>query len=165
MTPDAPPPHQLVVFRLADALFAADVFAVERVLRHTPPRPIPDVPAWVAGVVDHRGRVVPVIDLRARFELPAEPPRPGTRLLVLHADGELVGVIVDAVTEVATVEAAEIEPPPPLFRGLAGEYLRGLVRRPAGLVVVLDIARLLGATGRLALVQVRGEAAAEVPDV
>lgn len=164
MTTDAPPLQQIVTFRLGDALFAADVFAVERVLRYVPPRPIPDVPAWIAGVVDYRGRVVPVLDLRARFELPAEPPRPGTRLLVLHADGEWVGAIVDAVTEVAAVEAAEVQPPPPLFRGLAGEYLRGLVRRPAGLVVVLDTARLLGATERLALAQVRGDAAEEAPD-
>jgi purine-binding chemotaxis protein CheW len=152
---DAPPLQQIVAFRLDDDYFAADVFCVERVLRYTAPRAIPDVPPWLAGVVDYQGRVVPVIDLRARFELPPRPPAPETRILVLLADGEWIGIIVDAVQEVATVDAASVQPPPPLFRGLAGDYFKGLVRRGSHLVVVLDTTRLLGTTDRLVLERAR----------
>jgi purine-binding chemotaxis protein CheW len=156
----APLLQQIVAFRLGTDQFAADVFSVERVLRYVAPRAIPDVPAWLAGVVDYQGRVVPVIDLRARFELPPRAPQPETRILVLHVDGEWIGMIVDAVTEVAAVDPAAVQPPPPLFRGLAGAYLRGVVRRGDALVVVLDTTRLLGTTERIVLEQARAQGAA-----
>ncbi|MDX2184475.1 MAG: chemotaxis protein CheW [Gemmatimonadaceae bacterium] len=149
----APHHQQLVAFRLGNDQFAADVFSVERVLRYVPPRAIPNVPAWIAGVVDYQQRVVPVIDLRARFELPPVPPKPETRILVLHVDGEWIGAIVDAVTEVASVEAGAVQPPPPLFRGLSAAFLKGVVRRGDALIVVLDTARLLSTTERLVLEQ------------
>jgi purine-binding chemotaxis protein CheW len=153
---------QIVTFRLGEDRFAADVFSVERVLRYTAPRAIPNVPAWIAGVVDYQERVVPVIDLRRRFELPAREVRPETRILVLHVDEEWIGAIVDNVVEVATIDASSVQPPPPLFRGLAQEYLRGIVRTSAGMVVVLDMARLLNTSDRLVLDQARVDGNADV---
>ena len=147
---------QLVTFRVAEELFAADIFAVERVLRYTPPRPIPNVPAWLEGVIDYRGRVLPVIDLRARFELPAAPSRESARILVVVAGDEWIGAIVDAVDEVVTVATDQFAPPPPLFKGLAKQYLRALVRRRnAGepVMVLLDVAQLLTARERIVLEQ------------
>lgn len=152
----APPPAaQIVVFRIADDWFAADVFAVERVLRYKAPTAIPDVPSWIVGVIDYQKRVAPVIDLRRRFNLPPVAPTPETRILVLVADGEWIGAVVDAVVEVVAIDEAAVSPPPPMFRGLAGEYLRGLLRRDDRLVIVLDIARLLSTSDRLTLDQAR----------
>ena len=153
------PVTQIVIFKLGDDYFAADVFAVERVLRHVTPTSIPNVPPCIIGVIDYQQRVVPVIDLRRRFGLAAADVRPETRLLVLNAGGEWVGAVVDAVVEVVSIELAEITPPPPIFRGLAGEYLRGLVRRADRLVVCLDVARLLSTTDHLTLDQARTEVA------
>jgi purine-binding chemotaxis protein CheW len=154
---------QLVTFRLGEDQFAADIFAVERVLRFVAPRSIPNVPAWLEGVIEYRGRVVPVIDLRARFELPAAPSREAARILVLVVGEDWVGAIVDGVREVTTVAAAQVEDPPPLFRGLARPYLRGLVR-PAGegapVLVVLDVAKLLTARERIVLERAVSGAAA-----
>ena len=147
---------QLVTFRVAEELFAADIFAVERVLRYTAPRPIPNVPAWIEGVIDYRGRVVPVIDLRARFELPAAPSRESARILVVVAGDDWLGAVVDAVDEVMTVTADQLAPPPPLFKGLAKQYLRALVRRGKegeGVIVLLDVAQLLSARERIVLEQ------------
>jgi purine-binding chemotaxis protein CheW len=156
----APPPTlQIVVFRLADDWFAADVFAVERVLRHRAPTAIPDVPDWIAGVIDYQDRVVPVIDLRTRFGLAPQPPRPESRILVFNAGGEWIGGVADSVVEVAQLDATHLAPPPAMFRGLAGEYLRGLVRRDDRLVIVLDVARLLSTTDKLTLDQARTGAA------
>ena len=151
------PVTQIVIFKLGDDHFAADVFAVERVLRHVAPTAIPNVPPWIMGVIDYQQRVVPVIDLRRRFGLAATDVKPETRLLVLNANGEWVGAVVDAVVEVVSVEVAAITPPPPIFRGLAGEYIRGLVRRAGRLVICLDVARLLSTTDRLTLDQARTE--------
>ena len=147
---------QLVTFRVGEDLFAADIFAVERVLRYTAPRPIPNVPAWLEGVIDYRGRVVPVIDLRSRFELSAAPSRAAARILVVTAGEEWIGAIVDAVDEVLTVTADQMTPPPPLFKGLAKQYLRALVRRSADVgpvIVLLDVAQLLSARERIVLEQ------------
>lgn len=149
---------KLVTFRLADDLFAAGIFSVERVLRHQPPRPVPDLPPWIEGVIEYQSRVVPVIDLRKRFELAEAPVRSETRILVLNAGAEWVGALVDAVVEVATVDPARISPPPAFFRGLAAEYLQGIVKREDKLVIVLDVERLLAATDRLVLERATAEA-------
>jgi purine-binding chemotaxis protein CheW len=151
---------QLVLFRVGDDRFAADIFAVERVLRFTAPRPIPNVPAWLEGVIDYGGRVVPVIDLRMRFELPAAPSRKSARILVVVAGEEWIAAIVDGVDEVVTVAAARLEPPPALFKGLAKQYLRALVRRGEQVIVVLDVAQLLTAREQIILEQAVTGAAA-----
>lgn len=145
--------NKLVTFRLADDLFAADVFAVERVLRYQSPRSIPDVPRWIEGVIEYQQRVIPVLNLRRRFELPERPPAPDTRIVVLNAHGEWIGIVVDSVVEVSSVEASMISPAPSFFRGIAGEYLKGILRRREGerLVIMLDVEKLLTATERIAL--------------
>jgi len=145
--------RQLVTFRVGADLYAADVFAVERVLPYAPPRAIPNVPAWLDGVIDYGGRVVPVIDLRTRFDLPVAPNREQSRILVFGVDAQRIAAIVDTVNEVATVDAAALEEPPPIFRGLARQYVRALVRRGEQVIVVLDIAQLLNARERIVLEQ------------
>jgi purine-binding chemotaxis protein CheW len=150
---------QLVTFRIGDDPFAADIFSVERVLRHAKPRPVPDLPAWIEGVLDYRGRVIPVIDLRARFG--AEGVRPdNARIIVCVVGDDFIAMTVDAVHEVATIDDAQLEPPPAIFRGLTREYLKGLVRRPEGVLVVLDVAHLLTSQERLQIEQVLGAGAA-----
>jgi purine-binding chemotaxis protein CheW len=142
---------KLVTFRLGDDQFAADIHSVERVLRYTPPTSVPDMPAYIEGIMDYQGRVVPIVNLRRRFEMAAAEVRSETRILVLNVDGEWIGIVVDAVTEVASFARADLAPPPPLFRGLAGEYLQGILRRGERLVIFLDVDKLLSSTERIAL--------------
>jgi purine-binding chemotaxis protein CheW len=142
---------QIVTFRLGDELFAADIFSVERVLRYAPPTPVPNVPAWIEGVIDYQGRVVPVINLRKRFELAAAPIPSDARILVLTVDDEWVAATVDGVLDVSVLDAAHLAPPPALFRGLAASYLRGVVRRGERLVVFLDVPRLFSTDERIVL--------------
>lgn len=141
---------QLVTFRLGDDLFAADIFSVERVLRYAKPRPVPDLPSWMEGVIDYQERVVPVINLRARFGLSGARPE-GERIVVCQANGAWIGMTVDGVEEIATVDAAHIEPPPEVFRGLAKAYLTGMVRREGAVLVVLNVSHLLTSQERLQL--------------
>jgi purine-binding chemotaxis protein CheW len=143
--------QQLVTFRLGDDQFAVDVSVVERVLRYTAPSLVPNLPSWIDGVIEHGGRVVPVIDLRTRFQMPRLAPRPEHRILVLAVGEEWLGVTVDSVHEVLAVTVEEIAPPPPLFRGLAAEYLKGLVRREGSLLIFLDVARVLTSSELLEL--------------
>ncbi len=141
---------QFVTFRLGDDQFAADIFAVERVLRYVKPRPVPDLPSWMEGVIDYEGRVVPVIDLRQRFGAAGERPD-GARIVVCAIDQDWIAMTVDAVQEVASIDAAQVEPPPPIFRGLAREYLTGLIRQSTGVLVVLNVRHLLTSQEKLQL--------------
>lgn len=145
-------PRQLVVFALGEDLFAADVRMVERVLRASAPVTVPNMPRWVAGVVEHAGRTLPLVDLRRRFEMPDAPEGVERRVLVAGGGADAVGLLVDRVVEVAPV-AGGLDAAPALFRGLAREYLLGILRRDGGLVIVLDVARLLTATERITLQQ------------
>ena len=149
---------KLVAFRLGDDHFAADVHAVERVLRYAQPTFVPDMPDYIEGVMDYQGRVVPVVNLRRRLEMPAMEIRSETRILILNVTGEWIGVVVDSVTEVAPFDPSAVSPPPKLFRGLAGEYLKGIVRRGDRLVIYLDVAELLSTTERIALQDAGAEA-------
>jgi purine-binding chemotaxis protein CheW len=141
---------QIVTFRLDDDLFAADINEVERVLRFAEPTPVPNVPEWVQGVIEYRSRVVPVIDLRTRFGLPAKKVDGATRLMVLTVEDDWIAAVVDAVLEVVPILPEQLAPPPPLFHGLSAEFLRGILRRDEHLVIVLDVGRLLSVKERLA---------------
>ena len=125
----APGPGQIVTFCVGDDMFAADVFAVERVIEYQRPKPIPSVPEWIEGIIEYQSRVVPTINLRRRFELPAASSPAGHRILIFNVEKEWMAAVVDSVQEVRTIDASQISPPPPIFRGLPCEYLRGILRR------------------------------------
>lgn len=151
---------KLVVFRLGDDLFAADIFAVERVLRYALPGVVPDVPPWIVGVLDHAGQVVPIVDMRRRMQLPDREVAAETRILVLNTKAGWVGAIVDAVREVAVVAPKDVSPPPALFRGLAAEFIRGIAKVGTQIVVVLDVDRVLTSNDRIAFERAVTEAGA-----
>jgi purine-binding chemotaxis protein CheW len=130
------------------------------VLRYTVPTSVPDMPEYIEGVIDYQGRVVPIVNLRRRFEMPDLEVRNETRILVLHGGGEWIGVVVDAVTAVTAFDPASVAPPPKLFRGLTAEYLKGIVRMGERLVIFLDVERLLTSTERIALDRAEAEALA-----
>jgi purine-binding chemotaxis protein CheW len=142
---------QIVTFRLGDELFAADIFSVERVLRYTAPTPVPNVPEWIEGVIDYQGRVVPVINLRRRFEMSKAPVASDARILVLTVDDEWVAATVDGVLDVSALDPSRLAPPPTLFKGLAASYVRGVVRRGERLVVFLDVPNLFATDERIVL--------------
>ena len=163
--------YQVVTFRVGDDEFAADIMAVERVLRYVEPTAVPNLPEWVEGVLEYEGRVVPVIDLTRRFGIVPERGADRSagggsvarRIIVFAIGNDWVGAVVDAVLEVVMIPEKRLSPPPALFRGLSAEYLRGLVRsadapRGAGastmggrLLIFLEVERLLSATERLVL--------------
>jgi purine-binding chemotaxis protein CheW len=151
---------RLVTFRLGVGTFAADIFSVERVLRYTAPAAVPDLPPWIEGVIEYQHRVIPVVDLRRRVELPEVERQHETRIIVLSTDAGLIGAVVDAVLEVAAVPSNSISPPPPLFRGLAAEFLRGIVKLDETLVVILDVNRVLTGADRIVLEQAMAGVAA-----
>jgi purine-binding chemotaxis protein CheW len=141
---------QLVTFRLAGQDFAFNIFQVERILRYETPSPLPRAPEFLEGVLQYQGAAVPVIDLRKRLAVSA-PQSEATRIIVLEYDGTKLGAVVDAVTEVLQVPAADVAPPPPIVRGLAAEYITGIIVRDKRTIVVFNTGKLLSAREKLAL--------------
>jgi purine-binding chemotaxis protein CheW len=149
---------QVVVFRVGGQEFAFNVFHVQRILRFEAPAPLPKAPKFLEGVLQVQGTVVPVIDLRKRFELASAPQRDETRTMVLEAEGLVVAVVVDAVLEVLRVAAGEVKAPSPVVKGLAAEYIQGIITLGQRTVILLQTGRLLTSAERIALETVQTEA-------
>ncbi len=143
-------PIQIVTFKVGPDTFAADVFAVERVVEYEQPKSVPGTPNWIEGVIEYRSRVVPTINLRKRFELPGSAPAMG-RIVVFNVEREWIAAVVDSVQEVRTINPADLSPPPNIFNGLPCEYLRGILQEGKNLTIYLDISRLLSTNERVML--------------
>lgn len=141
---------QLVTFRIAGQDFAFNIFQVERILRYESPAPLPKAPDFLEGVLRYQGAAIPLIDLRKRLGAPA-PLRDDTRTIILEWDGGRIGVIVDVVMEVLQVAATEVTPPPGIVKGLAAEYITGLVVQGDRTIVVFNTGKLLSSKEKLAL--------------
>ena len=148
----AVPQVQLVTFRIGGEEFGLDVFQVHEILRYEEPTPMPKAPAFVEGVLDVRGTLVPVVDLRKRFEVHDLRYDDDTRIVVVDFQGERLGLIVDEVTEVLRAPETAVQPPPQFVKGLAAEFIRGIVRLEGRLVVLLDLERILSSQERMQLV-------------
>jgi purine-binding chemotaxis protein CheW len=143
---------QIVIFKVGGQEFAFDILQVERILRYSPPSPVPKAPHFLEGVMSYGETAVPVIDLRKRFELDA-PIREETRMMVLELDTQRVAVLVDEVREVLRVDSTAIAAPGPTVSGLAAVYIAGIVTRPGRTILILNARKLLSSTERLALDQ------------
>lgn len=143
---------QVVTFKVGGQEFAFDILQVERILRYSPPSPLPKAPLFLEGVLPYGEGAVPVIDLRKRFELDA-PIREETRLMVLQLDDQRVAVLVDEVREVLRVDSTAIAAPGPVVSGLAAVYIAGIITRPNRTIIILNARKLLSSTERLALTE------------
>jgi purine-binding chemotaxis protein CheW len=152
-------PSQIVTFHVGEDTFAADVFSVERVIEYQRPKSIPSVPEWIEGIIEYQSRVVPTINLRRRFELPPAQSSAGNRIIVFNVEKDWMAAVVDSVQEVRTIDSSQLSPPPPIFRGLPCEYLRGILREGDHLTIYLDISRLLSTTERVMLREIADGAA------
>jgi purine-binding chemotaxis protein CheW len=143
---------QVVTFKVGPQEFAFDILQVERILRYSPPSPLPKAPLFLEGVMPYGEGAVPVIDLRKRFELDA-PIREETRLMVLELEDQRVAVLVDEVREVLRVDSTAIAAPGPVVSGLAAVYIAGIIARPGRTIIILNARKLLSSTERLALTE------------
>jgi purine-binding chemotaxis protein CheW len=149
---------QLVTFRLAGQDFAFNIFHVERILRYEAPAPLPKAPDFLEGLLRYQGAPVAVVDLRKRLGVPA-PQRDDTRVVILELEGSRIGAVVDAVTEVLQVPAGQVSPPAPIVKGLAADYISGVVVRDGRTIIVLNAAKLLGSHERMQLEAALADAA------
>lgn len=133
---------QLVVFRLDKEEYGLPITKVQEINRLVPITKLPQMPSFMEGVINLRGRIIPVIDLRKRFSLTAAAYEEETRIIIVEVNSQTVGVIVDAVTEVVRLPAASVEPPPSSFI-LDEQYIAGVGKLDDRLLILLNIDRVL----------------------
>jgi purine-binding chemotaxis protein CheW len=148
---------QLACFRVGAEMYALDIMRIKEIIRPQKLTVVPKAPAFIEGVINLRGTVLPVIDLRRRFDQPVVTDRK-TRVIIAAVQGRIIGLLVDEVAEVNRYTRQEIQPPPQYLRGGGSEFSLGVCRRGDDLVMVLDLEMLLSSGEQLALDQVRQQA-------
>lgn len=138
---------QLVVFSLKAGPIVGEygvpITQVQEIIRLTEPTRLPQVPVFVEGIINLRGNVIPIIDLKKRFNMPVADSTDETRIIVVDIEGKTVGLIVDQVLEVLRLSLTDIEPPPTEIAGLTAEYLTGVGKLDDRLLILLDITKVL----------------------
>ena len=142
--------QQLVVFQLGAELYGVEISRVHEIIRLQSITRVPRAPGFVEGVINLRGKVIPVVDLRRHFGLPAADHTRASRIVVVEIGEQVVGIIVDSVSEVLRVNTSTVEPPSPVVAGLESDYLHGIARLPERLVILLDLDRVLARDERRA---------------
>jgi purine-binding chemotaxis protein CheW len=140
--------RQLVVFEIAKEHYGVDIAAVESIIKMQPITSLPHSPAFVEGVTNLRGAVLPVIDLRKRFGLTRGEESRENRIVVVALDGTKVGMVVDAVSEVLHVQDDAVEPPPPMVTSVDTAFITGIAKLGSAegsqrLVILLDLGKVL----------------------
>lgn len=134
---------QLVVFRLGAEEYGVPITQVQEIIHLTTPTRMPGAPAFVEGVINLRGKVIPVIDLKKRFALETAEYTDDARIVVVEIAGHTVGVIVDEVSEVLRLPKSSIDPPPAIIAGITAEYLWGVGKLQDRLLILVDLEKIL----------------------
>lgn len=135
--------QQIVTFRLGSEEYGVDIMKVQEIILPGQITQVPEVPEFIEGVINLRGNVIPIIDLRKRFGQPIVAAGEETRIIVVNVRERTMGVIVDAVSEVLRIAQDEIDPPPAAIAGLGKEYLKGLIKLGKRLLILLEIEKIL----------------------
>ena len=135
---------QLICFKLGAEEYGFDIMQIKEIMRYQKITPIPKAASFIEGVINLRGMVVPVIDLRKRFELPVDV-NIKCRIIIAQVETKIVGLIIDDVTDIVMLPKTSILPSPKTVKGVEVEYLDGMADMERGLLLVLNLNRLLPA--------------------
>ncbi|AAM24371.1 purine-binding chemotaxis protein CheW [Caldanaerobacter subterraneus subsp. tengcongensis MB4] len=136
-------PKQIVVFKLNSEDFCVDINQVVEIIRLQTIIKVPDAPSFVEGITNLRGTVIPIIDLKKRFNLPTSEKNENNRIIVVNVTERPVGFIVDSVTEVLRVEDFTIQEAPDIIKGIGREYITSIINLNGRLIINLDLHKIL----------------------
>jgi purine-binding chemotaxis protein CheW len=142
---------QLACFRIGPELYGLDIMKIREIIRPQKLTPIPKAPSFVEGVINLRGVVIPVADMRKRFDQPLGNDPRTNRIMVCSLAGRMIGLLVDEVTEVRRYGRKEIAPAPQLIAGSHADYFLGVACRDDELVMLIDLERVLSSDEKIEL--------------
>jgi purine-binding chemotaxis protein CheW len=134
---------QLVTFSLGNEEFSVDILKVQEIIRLMELTRVPKAPEFIEGVINLRGKVIPVMDLRKRFGMPEAEDSSDARIIVVELQNTTVGFRVDGVSEVLRLPADTVEPPPTMVCGVETEYIKGVGKLDDRLIILLDVEKVL----------------------
>jgi purine-binding chemotaxis protein CheW len=134
---------QLVSFKIGDEEFGVDILKVQEINRMLDVTRVPNAPEYIDGVINLRGKVIPIINLRRRFGMDRKERDKNTRIVVVELAGKIVGFVVDAVHEVLRIPRSVTEPPPSLVGGVRAEYITAVGKLDDRLLILLDLEKVL----------------------
>ena len=146
---------QLVTFRLASEEYGLPITKVQEINRLVPVTKLPQTPDFMEGIINLRGRIIPVIDLRKRFVMSISSHDDDTRIIIVEINGQVVGVTVDAVTEVIRLSTANIEPPPATV-AVDSRYIDGVGKIDDRLIILLNVDNILTDQEELTVKKISG---------
>jgi len=135
--------NQLVTFQLGEELYGIDIMDVKEIVRVQTIRAIPNAPVYVEGIFNLRSEIIPIINLHKRFHLKrvlnSEEDELLSGFIIIEIDGMKLGVIIDRVSRVVTIEKEDVQPPPQMISGIGAEYIQGVVRQDQSYLIILNI--------------------------
>ena len=146
---------QLACFRVGDQMYSLDILRIKEVIRPLKLTPVPKAPIFIEGVINLRGAVLPVVDLRKRFDQLVDVADSKTRILISVLSGKIIGLIVDEVVEVKSFSRNEIQPAPRFTKGADTDYFLGVCQRNDDLVMILNLEKILSSDEKINLEQIR----------
>ncbi len=143
--------EQLVVFNLGNEMYGVEISGVQEIIRMQAITRVPGAPAFVEGVINLRGKIIPVIELHQRFGLNSVEAGSDSRIVVVETQGHVLGMVVDGVSEVLRIPSDSVEPPSPIVTGNDSDYIRGIAKLENGLITLLQLDMVLTGQQREAL--------------
>ena len=137
------PVLQWVTFRLENETYGINVMQVQEVLRYSEIAPVPGAPSYVLGIINLRGNVVTVIDTRLRFGLATSETTDQTRIVIIEAENQVVGILVDAVAEVVYLRQSEIETTPNVGNDESAKFIQGVCHKNDELLILVDLEKMM----------------------
>ena len=134
---------QVVSFKLGSEEYGVDIAQVQEINRMVAITHVPRAPQFMEGVINLRGQLIPIIDLRTRFGMPRTEHTKNTRIVVTEIGTKRVGMVVDSVSEVLRLDLAQIEEAPEMITGVDTEYIKGVGKIEDRLIILLDLARII----------------------
>lgn len=144
---------QLVVFRLGSEEYGVPITQVKEINRLTTTTKVPKSPAFVEGIINLRGQIIPIIDMKKRFDLPLSEYTGEARVIVIQVEQQTFGVEVDAVSEVLRINTDNIEGAPSIVSGIDARYITGVAKVGERLLILLDLDKLLSDEEKLELTE------------
>ncbi|AOT07511.1 MULTISPECIES: chemotaxis protein CheW [Pseudoalteromonas] len=134
---------QWVTYKLEEETYGINVMQVQEVLRYTEIAPVPGAPSYVLGIINLRGNVVTVIDTRARFGLMSAEVTDNSRIVIIEAEKQVIGILVDSVAEVVYLRSSEIDSAPNIGTEESAKFIQGVSNREGELLILVDLNKLL----------------------
>jgi len=139
---------QLVTFKVDNEEFAVDILKVQEINKMINITHIPNAPPFVEGVINLRGKIIPIVDLRKRLGFEGKSYDKSTRIIVIELEGIVLGFIVDSVSEVLRISDSTVEPPPALVAGVESDYIEGVGKLDNRLLILLELKKIFSASDR-----------------